>query len=95
MGKTKPGKIPPRPSDPLYLCPFPGCGGRFRKEPGKPECCLKHRQMIQDVAFILQHLKPPPVDASDHKGPKILVPKSGQSGQAIREAILAKGGKIE
>jgi hypothetical protein len=44
--------------DRRYQCPFPKCGKLFWKEPGLPDCCPPHRQMILDVGFIMAHLRP-------------------------------------
>lgn len=46
------------PGDEL-ICPFPGCGRRFVKLSNQPECCPKHRALIADVGFILEHVKIP------------------------------------
>lgn len=80
--------------EPLFRCPFPGCGQIFAKEPGKPETCLKHRTLIADVMFILDHTRQPePVQEATVQGPKIYVPKPGMADKAIEEARKAQGGK--
>jgi hypothetical protein len=55
--------------DKRYLCPFPNCGRAFWRESGKPDCCPLHRQMIQDVGFIIAHLKPVPKTQEPPGGP--------------------------
>jgi len=82
--------------EPLFRCPFPGCGQIFAKEPGKPETCLKHRALIADVLYILDHTKPPEVveeGPPTEKGPLLYVPKPGMADKAIEEARKAQGGK--
>ena len=80
--------------EPLFRCPFPGCGAIFAKEPGKPETCLKHRTLISDVLFILDHTRQPePVQEPADQGPKILVPKPGMADQAIAEELKRTGGQ--
>jgi len=79
--------------EPLFRCPFPNCGAIFAKEPGKPETCLKHRTLIADVMFILDHTKTPEA-GPEESGPKLFVPKPGMSSQAIEEALKnPQGGK--
>ena len=77
--------------EPLFRCPFPNCGAIFAKEPGKPDTCLRHRALIEDVMFILDHITK---RESEEKGPVILVPKPGMSNQAIKQAAeeATKGG---
>lgn len=41
----------------LYRCPFPNCGAIYAKTLGQPDVCLKHRQLIADVMFILDHTR--------------------------------------
>ena len=80
----------------LFRCPFPNCGSIFAKESGKPETCLKHRALIADVMFILDHTKTPEAGPGieKEKWPVLLVPKPGMSDQAIEEALKnQKGGK--
>ena len=81
--------------EPLFRCPFPGCGQIFAKEPGKPETCLKHRTLIADVMFILDHTKTPEEvegPATD-QGPKLYIPKPGMADKAIEQARQAQRGK--
>lgn len=76
--------------EPLFRCPFPDCGQIFAKEPGKPETCLKHRKLIADVMFILDHTKPPEkVEEPEEDGPKLFIPRPGMSIQAIQQAAEA------
>lgn len=91
MKKIKPRSNVNAKGEPLFRCPFPNCGQIFAKEPGKPETCLKHRALIADVMYILDHTKPPEIEQGPAvgQGPKILVPKPGMSNQAIEEAARA------
>ncbi len=93
-------KIKPRSNmnskrEPLFRCPFPNCGAIFAKEPGKPETCLKHRALIADVMFILDHTTPPDIEKEPaaEEGPKLYIPKPGMADQAIEEARKAHRGK--
>ena len=96
MNNQKKGKVRQRfnpKGEPLFRCPFPNCGSIFAKEPGKPETCIKHRTLIADVVYIVDHLKTPEAEPEE-SGPKIFVPPPGMSDQAIQEAIKSsKGGK--
>jgi len=82
---------------PRGKCPFPGCGTIFLIEKDKPNACPRHRELIADVLFILDHTTiPAPGDKlpeSEMTGPTILVPKPGMSNQAIKEAAEAAKGK--
>lgn len=71
--------------EPRFICPFPDCVKTFWKEPGKPDACGPHRQLIADVVFIIEHLKTGPKPVGD-TGPVLLVPKPGMTDQAIQEA---------
>lgn len=75
-----------------FLCKFPDCTKTFVKEPGKPDACPAHRQLIADVVYILNHLggKPGP-EPEESKGPLLFIPKPGMSNKAIREAIEQRG----
>lgn len=75
-------------AEPQFHCPFPNCGRLFWKEPGLPDVCPYHRGLIEDVQFILAHLKPPPDEPA---GTKILVPKPGMAEAAIRQARQEAG----
>jgi len=95
-----PKKIKPRSDknakgEPLLRCPFPNCGAIFVKKPGEPETCLRHRTLISDVMFIMDHVSV--ADGAPEKeatGPKLFIPKPGMSNRAIEEAArAAKGGK--
>ena len=92
--KIKPRSNKNTKGEQLYRCPFPNCGAIFAKEPWKPETCLKHRALIADVMFILDHLKKPETaDAvGPQDGPKIFVPKPGMADKAIEEARRAGRG---
>ena len=92
MKKIKPRSGKNAKGEQLYRCPFPNCGAIFAKEPGKPETCLKHRALIADVMFIMNHMKTPEA-GPEESGPKIFVPKPGMSSQAIEEALKPKGGR--
>jgi len=83
-----------RKGEPLFRCPFPDCGAVFAKETGKPNTCLRHRKLIDDVAFILNHMaSPEPIEETKEAGPKIFVPRPGMSLQAIQESLKnSKGG---
>ncbi len=100
MGEFKVKPVTNAKGEPLFACPFPNCGSRFAKEPGKPEACLKHRQLIADVMFIINHInwstvdgKAPPVSGGppEQQGPKIFIPKPGMVDKAIAEARQAAG----
>ena len=79
--------------EPLFRCPFPNCGQIFAKEPGKPETCLKHRALIADVMFILDHTRKPEVEPGPTEaGPKLFIPKPGMADKAIEEARRAGRG---
>ncbi len=93
--KIKPRSNTNAKGEPLFRCPFPNCGAIFAKEPGKSETCLKHRTLIADVMFILDHTKPPEVvqEPADEEGPKLFIPKPGMADQAIKEARQAQRGK--
>lgn len=79
----------------LYRCGFPNCGSIFAKEPGKPNACIRHRQLIEDVLFILNHLGQPeeekPQGPATDQGPLLFVPKPGMADLAIEEAKRAQG----
>jgi len=76
-----------RKGEPLFRCPFPDCGAIFAKEPGKPDTCLRHRKLIDDVTFILNHMaSPEPIEEPKEEGPKIFIPRPGMSLRAIEEA---------
>jgi len=81
--------------EPLFRCGFPNCGAIFAKEPGKPDACIKHRNLIEDVVFIMNHLgEPPPAEGpATDQGPKLYIPKPGMGDQAIKEARQAQRGK--
>jgi len=91
-------KIKPRSSrnpqrEPLFRCPFPNSGQVFAKQPGQPETCLKHRALIADVVYILNHTTRPEEEqgpAAD-QGPLIFVPKPGMADKAIQEALKGRG----
>jgi len=72
-----------------FICPFPDCGKTFWKEPGKPDACPAHRQLIADVVHILNHLKPKSEGAVE--GPSLLIPRPGMEGKAIQEALDQRG----
>lgn len=76
--------------EPLFRCPFPNCGAIFAKEPGKPDACLRHRNLIGDVLFILDHLKKPE-EVQQAEGSKLFIPKPGMSNKAIEEAKASAG----
>lgn len=78
--------------EPLFRCPFPNCGAIFAKEPGQPETCLKHRALIADVLFILDHTRKPEPGPAEDQGPKLFIPKPGMTDQAIEEARRAGRG---
>ena len=78
--------------EPLFRCPFPNCGAIFAKEEGQPEVCLKHRALINDVTFILDHLKTPEPVQETETGPKLFIPKPGMADQAIKEALKNQKG---
>lgn len=93
MTKIKPRSDKNTKGEQLYRCPFPNCGAIFAKEEGKPDTCIKHRVLINDVLFILDRTRPPETVPAEETGPKIYVPKPGMSIQAIKEAINnPKGG---
>jgi len=87
--------------DRRYQCPFPKCGKLFWKEPGLPDCCPPHRQMILDVGFIMAHLRPAPVkepskaaaEAATKPGEKVVtipgVNADGNVGKIINEAAAS------
>lgn len=79
----------------LYRCPFPNCGAIFAKELGQPETCLKHRKLIADVMFILDHTsRPEAIEEAEPTGSKLFIPKPGMSNRAIKEvARVTKRGK--
>lgn len=58
---------------PKHLCPFPNCGVEFQPIPGRPPVCAGHLRLIDDVQFILLHLKP--IETPKPQGPKIVVPR--------------------
>ena len=57
---------------PVHKCPFPNCGVEFDPVPGRPAVCPGHLRMIDDVQFILGHLRP--IEPPKAQGPKIVVP---------------------
>ena len=78
----------------LYQCPFPNCRAIFAKELNQPETCLKHRALIYDVQFILDHIKqgPPEDKPTEEDKPVLLIPKPGMGDQAIQAVLKEKGG---
>jgi len=81
-------------------CPFPNCGKIFFLEEGKPDACPRHRELITDVVFIMNHVGGKPdvqgkaKEPATDQGPALFIPKPGMSNQAIKEAAkAAKGGK--
>jgi hypothetical protein len=56
----------------VHRCPFPNCGVVFDPLPGRPPVCPAHLKLIDDVNFILLHLRPVEVP---RKGPSIVVPR--------------------
>lgn len=77
-----------------YACPFPGCGRPFTMEEGKPNACNEHRKLIDDVVFILGHLKSQETEPKENE-PFILVPKPGMTKQAIQEALKNSQGGLK
>lgn len=84
----------------LYRCPFPDCGSLFAPEPGQPAACIRHRRFVEDVMYVVNHIKwatpdgtPSPAEDSgppqEEPGPSIYVPKPGQADRAIEEARRA------
>lgn len=69
-----------------YRCPFPGCDWTFTLEAGKPECCDKHRQMIQDYYFIQEHV---------HRTPKPVAgaPADPAQAEALKKTLGDRLGK--
>ncbi len=57
----------------VHKCPFPNCGVEFEPVPGRPPVCPGHLRLIDDVQFILLHLRP--LEPPKPQGPKIVVPK--------------------
>lgn len=63
--------------EPQYICGFPGCGARFWKEPGKLDCCPRHRVFFSDFLFCLNKVAPPGSDKPDPQAVLANVRKSG------------------
>jgi hypothetical protein len=80
--------------DKRYVCPFPNCVRIFWREEGKPDCCPLHRQMIQDVGFIIAHLKPVPKQSVEEQRPTPPVDTAAKPKIVVVGGVSQEAGKL-